>query len=113
MPLYEYKCAKCQVVIEKIQKFSDEPLKVHEGCGGELERLMGKPSLRFKGSGFYITDYKKSGSSQPSKNGKGSESKSETKSESKSEPQSESKPAAPSDAKASAPSGGSTSPKQA
>jgi len=70
MPLYEYRCAKCDVVIEKIQKFSDAPLEVHEGCGGKLERLLGRPALQFKGSGFYITDYKKSGSSSPSSNGK-------------------------------------------
>ncbi len=110
MPLYEYKCAKCELVLEKIQKFSDEPLTVHDDCGGELERLMGKPSLRFKGSGFYITDYKKSGGSEPSKNGKGSgtESQSESKSETKSESKSESK----SDTKAATPSAGSSSAKK-
>lgn len=109
MPLYEYRCGKCEAVIEKIQKFSDEPLKVHEDCGGELERLMGKPALQFKGSGFYITDYKKSGSSQsPAKNGKGSESKSEAKPEAKSASKSESK----TETKASTPSGGSSTPKK-
>jgi len=110
MPLYEYKCAKCEQVIEKIQKFSDEPLKVHGDCGGELERLMGRPSLRFKGSGFYITDYKKSGSSEPPRNGTGSESKSDSKSESKAK--SESKSESKSSTKASTPVGGSSSPKK-
>jgi putative FmdB family regulatory protein len=62
MPLYEYSCEKCHTVIEKIQKFSDPPLLVCEQCGGPLVKLMGKPALQFKGSGFYITDYvKKSG----------------------------------------------------
>jgi putative FmdB family regulatory protein len=64
MPLYEYKCHKCGGVFEKIQKFSDEPLSTHEGdCGGDVERLLSSPALQFKGSGFYITDYAKSGSS--------------------------------------------------
>jgi len=64
MPLYEYSCQKCHTVIEEIQKFSDPPLEVCQKCKGPLVRLMGKPALQFKGSGFYITDYvKKSGNS--------------------------------------------------
>lgn len=59
MPLYEYSCQKCHTVVEKIQKFSDPPLLVCETCGGPLLKLMGKPALQFKGSGFYITDYVK------------------------------------------------------
>lgn len=85
MPLYEYKCRKCGTVIEKIERFSDEPLKTHDGdCGGEVERLLSTPALQFKGSGWYITDYAKGGSSSaPSKSP--SESKTETKSETKTE----------------------------
>ena len=65
MPLYEYACEKCHSVVEKIQKFSDPPLAVCEKCAGPLVRLMGKPALQFKGSGFYITDYvKKRGESE-------------------------------------------------
>lgn len=100
MPLYEYKCAKCEEVIEVIQKFSDTPLTVHDSCGGELERLLGKPALQFKGSGFYITDYKKSGASGGKNSGKPaasetkSEPKTEPKTESKTESKAESKPAA-------------------
>ena len=74
MPLYEYSCQKCHTVVERIQKFSDPPLQVCETCGGPLVRLMGKPALQFKGSGFYITDYVK-------KNGDGGSSKGEGKSE--------------------------------
>lgn len=61
MPLYEYRCSKCERVFEIIQKFSDEPLTVHEGCGGAVERLISPPAFQFKGSGWYITDYAKSG----------------------------------------------------
>ena len=59
MPLYEYKCSSCGDVFELIQKFSDQPLTVHEKCGGAVERLMSAPSLRFKGTGWYVTDYGK------------------------------------------------------
>jgi putative FmdB family regulatory protein len=58
MPLYEYRCSKCDRVFEVLQKFSDAPLELHEGCGGPVERLISAPSFQFKGSGWYITDYK-------------------------------------------------------
>src|SRR5438309_880442 len=81
MPLYDYRCHKCGETFEVRQKFSDELLQVHEGCGGELERLISAPALQFKGTGWYVTDYGK-GSKSPSTNGgTGSESKSETKSD--------------------------------
>lgn len=91
MPLYDYHCDKCNETFEVLQKFSDEPLKVHEGCGGKVERLLSPPALQFKGSGWYITDYAKGGKppSTSSTNGN-SESKSESK---KSESKSESKSA--------------------
>ena len=69
MPLYEYLCDKCHSKFEVIEKFSDEPLKVHKDCGGNVERLVSAPALQFKGTGWYVTDYAKSGSgkSDPSK----------------------------------------------
>jgi len=67
MPLYEYKCAACSEVFEVIQKFSDEPLHVHPGCGGTVERLLSAPSLQFKGSGWYVTDYGRNGSAAADK----------------------------------------------
>jgi putative FmdB family regulatory protein len=100
MPLYDYRCHKCGEVFEVRQKFSDELLRQHEGCGGELERLISAPALQFKGSGWYVTDYAKNGKS-PSTSGSSSESKSENKSESKSESKSDSKPASPSPASSS------------
>jgi putative FmdB family regulatory protein len=57
MPLYEYNCHRCGQTFELLQKFSDAPLKVHEGCGGEVEKLISRSSLRFKGSGWYVNDY--------------------------------------------------------
>ena len=78
MPLYEYECEGCGEVFEKIQKFSDQPLTVHDKCGGHVHRLLSAPSFQFKGSGWYATDYAKGG------NG-GKRSDSEKKSDSKSD----------------------------
>jgi putative FmdB family regulatory protein len=77
MPIYEYHCERCERTFEIIQKFSDQPLSQHEGCGGAVERLISQSSLQFKGSGWYITDYARKKSSSPSSNGK-SEGKSES-----------------------------------
>jgi predicted nucleic acid-binding Zn ribbon protein len=44
-----------------MQKFSDEPLKVHEDCGGEVRQLISSPAIQFKGSGWYVTDYARGG----------------------------------------------------
>jgi putative FmdB family regulatory protein len=89
MPLYEYRCQGCGKTFEVIQKFSDDPLTVHEACGGPVERLLSAPALQFKGSGWYVTDYGRQGKS-PSTNGK-SEAKTESKTESKAESKTETK----------------------
>lgn len=57
MPIYEYECRKCGEVVEKIQKFSDPPLRKHAGCGGSLTKLISQSSFQLKGSGWYATDY--------------------------------------------------------
>jgi putative FmdB family regulatory protein len=102
MPLYEYKCHRCSKIFEVIQKFSDAPLEAHEECGGALERLISRSSLRFKGTGWYVTDYASNGKGGPNgkadkdgkPEGKGkSESKPDGKSESKPESKTETKPA--------------------
>ncbi len=67
MPLYEYQCTRCHKRVEKIQSFSAEPLKVCEFCGGELEKLISAPAIQFKGTGWYVTDYKKSGGATEAK----------------------------------------------
>jgi len=90
MPLYDYKCGKCGKVFEVRQSFSDPVLTTHEECGGPLERLISVPALQFKGTGWYITDYARSGGSNP-KNGDKSEKKSDSKPETKSETKSEKK----------------------
>lgn len=66
MPLYEYRCEQCGSRIEKIQKFSDPPLATCEKCGGALTRLLSAPAIQFKGTGWYVTDYARKGSSAES-----------------------------------------------
>jgi putative FmdB family regulatory protein len=90
--MYDYRCNRCGETFEVIQKFSDEPLKTHEGCGGDVERLISLPALQFKGTGWYVTDYGKGGKSPA---GSSDTKKSETKTEPKAESKTESKPAAP------------------
>jgi len=108
MPIYEYKCDNCGEVFEVRQKFADEPVQIHEKCGGPVHRLMSTPSFQFKGTGFYVTDYGKGNNgsrksdkeskeskegkeSKDSKDSKESKPSTETKSETKSS--AESKPA--------------------
>lgn len=63
MPLYEYDCPKCGR-FEVLQKMSDKPLSKHD-CGNKVKKVMSASAFAFKGSGFYITDYGKSGSGKP------------------------------------------------
>jgi len=59
MPHYDYQCLACDHVFEVFQSMTAEPVKTCPECGGEVKRLIGAGSgLIFKGSGFYITDYK-------------------------------------------------------
>ncbi len=59
MPTYEYACKKCGHEFEKFQSIKDEPLKRCPECRGKAERkISGGAGLLFKGSGFYITDYR-------------------------------------------------------
>ena len=61
MPTYEYACPKCGHEFEQFQSMREEPLKKCPKCKKTgLKRLVGGGAgLIFKGSGFYITDYKK------------------------------------------------------
>jgi putative FmdB family regulatory protein len=82
MPTYDYACPKCGHQFEQFQSMKDEPLKKCPKCRkvGVKRLLGGGAGLIFKGSGFYITDYRKKG---------GGESKSESPAKT------DSKPAAP------------------
>lgn len=85
MPLYEYQCRKCKHRFERIQKFSDPILKTCPECGGTVDQLLTAAAVRFKGSGWYATDYARQGSGKTSGEGAGeaAASKPEEKSEAK------------------------------
>lgn len=59
MPIYEYKCTRCEQTFEVMQSFSEVPLGTHPGCGGDVRRVISAPGIIFKGSGFYVTDSRK------------------------------------------------------
>jgi putative FmdB family regulatory protein len=63
MPLYEYQCTKCKHRFERIRKFSDRPITKCPECGAKVEQLISAAAVQFKGSGWYVTDYAKGGSS--------------------------------------------------
>lgn len=70
MPTYDYKCTKCGYTFSVEQSMHDKPLTRCKKCRGKLEKLLPRSiNLIFKGSGFYVTDYKKSGSEKRSGHG--------------------------------------------
>jgi len=88
MPTYEYECTNCGHRFEEFQNITAEPLKTCPVCAGEVRRLISTGGgLIFKGSGFYITDYrsedykKQAKKDQPESTGS-SEKKTSTKTDS-------------------------------
>ena len=83
MPTYEYRCTSCDYYFEQFQSIKAEPIKICPKCGEPVRKLFSAGAgLIFKGSGFYITDYKKNNVSAPSNgNGKANESGSSDKSD--------------------------------
>ena len=67
MPTYQYVCTECGGQIEAVQKFSDDPLTVHDACGGKLRKVFSPVGIVFKGSGFYRTDSRSGAGSTLSK----------------------------------------------
>jgi len=107
MPTYEYECAKCKKSFEIVQSMKDDALKTcpKDKCRmrtwgkGKVKRAIGAGAgLIFKGSGFYITDYRSEGykkkAGEAGKPADGGAAKSET---SKTESKPAAKPAAKTD----------------
>jgi putative FmdB family regulatory protein len=77
VPLYEYECRKCHHRFERIQQFSDKPVRRCPKCKtGRVEKLISSPAVHFKGTGWYVTDYggKKSSGGDKSESGDKSDS---------------------------------------
>lgn len=63
MPIYEYECKNCASRFEKMQPITAEPLTECVNCGGgPIHRIFHPVGVIFKGSGWYITDSRKSSS---------------------------------------------------
>lgn len=80
MPTYEYRCPKGHE-FERFQRMSEPPLATCPECGAEAERLLSAGAgLIFKGSGFYITDYRSEGykKAAEAEKGNGAGTKAET-----------------------------------
>ena len=110
MPTYVYACDSCGTQFERFQSFKDEPLRTCPSCASAVRRVFQPVGIVFKGSGWYVTDSRKSNSATVSSDdsagkaekapaadtaAKGestSETKSEAKSEAKSEPAAKSEP---------------------
>ncbi len=86
MPTYDYECKRCDHRFEAFHSMTAAPLKKCPECGRRtLRRLIGAGAgLIFKGSGFYITDYKRNGSDKSRPNGSESSSSDSQSADSKS-----------------------------
>jgi len=62
MPIYEYRCSACGHELEVLQKLSEAPLSTCPECGKpKLTKLVSAAGFQLKGSGWYATDFKSSG----------------------------------------------------
>ena len=65
MPTYNYKCNECENKFSVFQKMSDDSIEECPQCEGKVRRIIsGGSGMIFKGTGFYLTDYGKSGTSK-------------------------------------------------
>ncbi len=76
MPFYEYRCDNCGHEMEALQKLKDPPLVDCPSCGApQLRKLISPTRFRLKGSGWYETDFKKSGKKNLHDAGRGASGK--------------------------------------
>jgi putative FmdB family regulatory protein len=64
MPTYSYRCAGCGHKFDIFQRFSDNPLTECPECQGQLKKVLHPVGVVFKGTGWYITDSRKSTTSE-------------------------------------------------
>ena len=107
MPTYQYACTECGEQLEKVQKFSDDPLTVCPNCSGRLRKVFSPVGIVFKGSGFYRTDSR--AGSNGSLTGKDKDGKEKADSGSKPDGKSDSSPGSSSKDSGSSSSGSSSS----
>ncbi len=95
MPTYVYVCDACGAQFEQFQSFKDEPVRTCPSCAGAVRRVFQPVGIVFKGSGWYITDSRKSSSASVSGDDSSGKSEKPTTGDApaKSEPASEAKSA--------------------
>jgi putative FmdB family regulatory protein len=97
MPIYEYECESCGTHFDKLQSMNDAPIRQCPECSGTVHKVFHPAGIIFKGSGWYITDSRKStssavtGESKSTESGAKADAKTETKPETKSEVKAETK----------------------
>ena len=62
MPVYEYECENCGRRFERMQSINDPPVRQCPECSGAVHKVFHAAGIIFKGSGWYITDSRKSSS---------------------------------------------------
>jgi len=122
MPIYEYRCSACSHKLESLQKLADAPLVTCPACGKDtLTKLLSAAGFQLKGSGWYATDFKGSGSKPAAKDsessgdvkggdGKPADAKTEAKTDAKAESKTEAKVETKSDSTPAAPATGAGTP---
>jgi putative FmdB family regulatory protein len=100
MPIYEFECAACGNVFDRLQKLSDaDPTECPECHQQRVKRRLSAPAFRLAGSGWYETDFKKEGDTKRNLVGKDEAPKSEAKVEAKPDAKADPKPGAKPEAK--------------
>ena len=107
MPIYEYRCNACGHKLESLQRLSDAPLVTCPACGKDaLAKQLSAAGFQLKGSGWYATDFKNSGSKPPAKDAAKPDAKADAKGDA---PAGDAKPETSTAAKADAPAASSAS----
>jgi len=57
MPIHEYRCRKCESVVERIEGTHDRPMRKCPSCGGKVDQMISSSAFILKGTGWYATDY--------------------------------------------------------
>ena len=84
MPFYEYQCEACGHQFEEFQKITDDPIRTCPECKKRrVRRLISQTSFVLKGSGWYVTDYARKGSSASTAGNGGTSASPSTKTETK------------------------------
>jgi putative FmdB family regulatory protein len=78
LPIYEYQCVSCGAVTDIKHGFKETTNETCPKCSGELKRLFNPAGIVFKGSGFYVTDSRKSEGASKGESSTGESSKSES-----------------------------------